>query len=129
MIINIKTKDIELTRAIEDYIDKKIQTLKRFIPDYESGIAKASVEVGRTTRHHQAGDIFRAEINLSVGGKLFRVESARDDLYTAIDEVRDDLEREIKRFKEKKDTVYIRGARSFKKMFNLSPLARFRKKK
>lgn len=129
MIKNIKTKDLVLTEAIEKYIDKKLETLKKFIPKYSSDSVKAAIEVGRTTRHHQAGDIFRAEINLSVGGKLFRVESERDDLCAAIDEARDDLEREIKKFKEKKETVFIRGARSFKKMFNLSPLARFRNKK
>ncbi len=64
-----------------------------------------------------------------IGGKLFRVESENDDLYASIDEVRDDLEEEIKKFKAKKDTIFIRGARSIKKMMRLSPLARFRDKK
>jgi putative sigma-54 modulation protein len=85
------------------------------------------VEIGRTTKHHQAGDIFRAEINLSINGKLFRVESEQESLYAAIDEVRDDLEREIKKFKEKRETIFIRGARSIKKKLKISPMARFRK--
>ena len=87
----------------------------------------AEVEVGRTTYHHKSGDIFRAEINLSINGKMFRAESERDDLFTAIDEVRDSLEQEIKKFKTKKETIFIRGARSIKKKFGLSSLARFKK--
>lgn len=125
----IKVKDLELTQAIEDYLEKKLATLKKFFSDFNEELVMVEIELGRTTRHHQTGAIFRAEINLSSNGKLFRVESERDDLYAAIDEVRDDLEREIKKFKEKKETVFVRGARSLKKAFRLSPAARFRKKK
>jgi len=46
---------------------------------------------------------------------------------TAIDETRDDLEQEIKKFKTKKGAIFIRGARSIKKKFGLSDLARFKK--
>ena len=125
----IKTKDLNLTDTIEDYLEKKLASLEKFLSDFNQESIIAEIEVGRTTRHHQTGDIFRAEINLSINGKLFRVESERDDLYAAIDEVRDDLEQEIRKFKTKKDTIYIRGARSLKKRFRLSPLARFRTKK
>jgi len=125
----IKTKDLNLTDTIEDYLEKKLASLEKFLSDFNQESIITEIEVGRTTRHHQTGDIFRAEINLSINGKLFRVESERDDLYAAIDEVRDDLEQEIRKFKTKKETIYIRGARSLKKQFRLSPLARFRTKK
>ena len=125
----VKTKDLELTEAVESYIDKKLESLGKFLKDANQELISADIEIGRTTRHHQSGDIFRAEINLMLDGKLFRAESEKDDLYAALDEVRDDLEEEIKKFKDKKDTVFIRGARSIKKMMRLSPLARFRTKK
>ncbi len=125
---NIKTKDLEITEAIDLYIEKKLESLAKFYSDANPESVSAEIEVGRTTRHHQSGDIFRAEINLMMGGKLFRAESEKDDLYAAIDEVRDDLEEEIKKFKDKKDAIFIRGARSIKKMMRLSPLARFRNK-
>ena len=124
----IKTKDLELSIAMEDYVDKKLGTLNKFIVDSNEDLVMAQVELARTTRHHQTGDIFRAEINLSIDGKLFRAEAEKDDIYAALDEVRDDLEREIKKFKEKRDTVFVRGARSFKKMVGITPLARFKKK-
>lgn len=128
MKINIKSRDLQITPAIEDYLYKKLETLRRFFGDMNQDLISGEAELCRTTRHHQSGVIFRAEVNLEINGKMFRVESEKDDLYAAIDEVRDDLEREIKKFKEKKDTVFIRGARSIKKAFRISPLARFRKK-
>ena len=127
MKIILKGRDFEITGSVEDYLRKKIKSLEKLFKNYDEALMKAEVEVGRTTRHHQTGDIFRAEINLSVGGKLFRAESERDDIFAAIDEVRDDLEREIKKFKTKKETISIRGARSIAKQFKISPLARFKK--
>lgn len=128
MKIILFSKNLEITSATDDYIRKKLASLEKFIKDANQEITVAEVEVGRTTRHHRSGDIFRAEINLSLNGKMFRVESEKEDLFSAIDEVRDDLEAEIKKFKNKKETIFIRGARSIKKRFRISPLARFRKK-
>ncbi len=127
MKIILKGKDFEITDSVEDYLRKTIKSLEKLFKNYDEELMKVEMEVGRTTRHHQTGDIFRAEINLSVGGKLFRAESERDDIFAAIDEVRDDLEREIKKFKTKNETISIRGARSFAKQFKISPLARFKK--
>lgn len=127
MQIILKGKDFKITESIENYLQKKIQSLEKFFENFNQELLIAEVEVGRTSRHHQTGDVFRAEINLSVGGQMFRAESAREDLFAAIDEARDDLEREIKKFKTKKETVFIRGARSLKKKFGLSSLARFKK--
>jgi putative sigma-54 modulation protein len=123
----IKSKNFEITSSVENYLQKKIDSLKKFFGDFNEELIKAEIEVGRSTRHHKTGDVFRAEINLSIGGQLFRAESERDDIFVAIDEVRDDLEREIQKFKTKKETVFIRGARSIAKQFKISPLARFKK--
>ncbi len=59
------------------------------------------VEIGRTTRHHQKGDIFRAEAQMRFPGKSIRAESERDDLKLAITEVKDELQRELKKYKGK----------------------------
>lgn len=113
---------------MEDYCQKKMVSLGKFLKRINPALIKAEIEIGRTTRHHKSGDVFRAEINLSVGGNLFRAEAVNDDLYAAVDEVRDELEQEIKKFKTRRETVFIRGARSIKKKFALSPHSRFREK-
>ncbi|KKS26389.1 MAG: hypothetical protein UV36_C0015G0009 [Parcubacteria group bacterium GW2011_GWC2_42_6] len=128
MNIIIKTKDIKLSPAVEGYIKKRVEGLKKFIKNFDGESIRTEVEVGKTSRRHQSGDIFRSEINLTVGGKFFRAESEQATVQAAVDETRDDLEQQIRKFKNKQDTIFIRGARSLKKRFGLSPLARFRKK-
>lgn len=127
MKIIFKSKNFSLTPSIESYVQKKIKTLEKFLKNFDEETIKFEVEVGRTTNHHRGGDVFRAEVNLSIGSQLIRAESEQDDLFAAIDETRDDLEQGIRKFKTKKDTIFIRGARSIKKKFSLSGLARFKK--
>ncbi len=63
------------------------------------------VEIGKTTSHHQKGDIFRAEAQMRFPGKSLRAESKRDDLKLAITEIKDELQRELKQYKEKAETA------------------------
>lgn len=71
-------------------------------------------ELGKTTQHHRSGDIYRAEINLQVGGHTFRAVAEKDDLYAAIDEVKDELGREVKANKKKRISIIRRGAQKLK---------------
>ncbi len=68
-------------------------------------------------------------MNLNIPGKFFRSETRGDNLFSLIDDAKEELEDEIRKFKTKKDTMFKRGARSIKKIYNVSPLARFRKNK
>ena len=127
MEIIFKSKNFSLTPSTQDYVEKKIESLKKFLKKFNQEIMKAEVELGRTTYHHKSGDVFRAEINLSIDGKLIRAEAERDDIFVAIDEVRDDLEQEIRKLKTKRNTIFIRGARSIAKKIRVSSMARFKK--
>ncbi len=99
MQIDIKGTNLDLTDAIKDYVNEKIGSLEKFY----DGILLARVDVGLTTKHHQKGNIFRAEVNLDVPQKyVLRAEAKKEDLYMAINEVKDELQRQLKKFKEKK---------------------------
>lgn len=113
MIINIKATNIELTTAIRDYVEKKVQTLSNFT-NTEGDRAECQVEVGKVTKHHQKGDLFRAEINIGVNGKQFYASAEESDLYASIDKVQEEIKAEIKRAKGKKESLFKRGARNFK---------------
>ena len=80
MKIKITTTNIELTSAIESYVQEKIRSVEKFALPHESEDPIAEVEIGKTTNHHQSGDVFRAEVNLRVRGKHFRATSEKDDL-------------------------------------------------
>ena len=100
MNIIIKSTNIELIPKIKDYIDKKIGGLEK----YFNKIIEARVEIGIITKHHQAGKIYRAEVNLKVPGGLIRVEkTVEKDIFKAIDKVRDHLARLLKRYKDKRN--------------------------
>lgn len=109
MNIKIRSTNFDLTKAIYDYVHKKISILEKFLPAGERIICE--VEIGRTTRHHKSGDIFRAEVNITQPGKKQIYAVAEEaDLYSAIDVVRDEAERAIISHKEKSSTLFRKGA-------------------
>ncbi len=115
MNLNIKTTNISLTPAISEYLDKKLSMLNKFV-DLERDNVLIQAEVGKTTHHHKSGDIFRAEVNLRINGKNYRAVSEKDDLYVAIDMVKDELAEEIKSGKERRISIVRKGALKLKNM-------------
>jgi putative sigma-54 modulation protein len=99
MQVQIKATKIELTDAIHDYVQKKCDMLEKYLGDVP--VINCHFEVGLAVGGQHSGEIFRAEINLDVPGKLLRVEKTEKDLYKAIDKVKDHMEQEIIRYKEK----------------------------
>ncbi|MDP3964004.1 MAG: ribosome-associated translation inhibitor RaiA [bacterium] len=128
MHLHIKATQIDLTDPLRTYLDEKIASLDRYIGTSD-GPVEAVVEVGRSTQHHRKADVMFAEVNLHLGGKLLRAKAFSQDVRAAIDEVREELYREILKTKGRRETLYKRGARSIKKFLKLSPLARFRRGK
>lgn len=109
MNLNIKTTNTSLTPAIKDYLEKKLMMLDKIV-DFDRDNVLVEAEIGKTTQHHQKGDVFRAEVNLSIGGHFFRAVSEMDDLYAAIDTVKDQLSQEVKSSKDKHKTEMRHGA-------------------
>jgi len=125
MRINIKATQFALTPAIETYIhDKLVRTVERLTKRAQSDSVMLSIEVAKTTRHHQKGEVWRAEAMLTVGGKTFRGEEFGQSLQEAIDLLEPSLAGEIKRFKEKTGTLEKRGARKVKRAISISKAAR-----
>lgn len=107
---------MELTSAIESYVDEKLASIEKFaIPHTEEELF-VEVEVGKTTNHHQQGDVFRAEANVRVRGKHFRAVSEKSDLYAAVDDVRSELVRELNSYKGKERNLARRGALMLKNL-------------
>jgi len=103
MKIDIKAINLELTPAIREYIETKIGSLDHFLKRFETdNEIKVFVEISRTSKHHKSGAIFCAEASFSIGKKLLRAEHLDWDIRVAIDEVKDRLQQEIKKYKEKK---------------------------
>jgi len=105
---------MELTRAISDYVNKRLSGIEKFVKSGEKVIAY--IEVGKTTNHHKQGDVFRAEFNIEIGGAKFYTVTEKEDLYIAIDDAKKEIVRQIASNKDRKQTLFKRGAKSVKKM-------------
>ena len=111
---NIKTTNFFLTPAITEYVNKRLSHLDKFISPEDSETVMCYVDIGKTTQHHKAGDVFKAEFTIHIGGKSLRAVAEKDDLYTAIDAVNDEMANEIKSVKDKKVSLMRRGGAKLK---------------
>ncbi len=96
----IKTTNLELTDAIRDYIEKKMEMTEKFLSG--ENVISCEFEIELTTKRHQKGEIFRAEVNLSLAHDKIWTDQTSDDLYKAIDLVKDQTIDLLKKNKEKR---------------------------
>jgi len=120
MNINLKGSGIELTPAIREYAEKKILSLEKYLNPKNDG-AVFHVDLGRTTKHHKHGEIFKAEINVIGGGLDLFAEAEAQDLYSAIDLVEKELAHELLHEKGRKIKLLRRGQRTIKNMIKGLP--------
>ena len=118
MQINFQAKNIEITPAIHDYVVKRVTNLGKLLTEIEatSGEVILLFSLSKTTHHHKSGEVFHADCSVNIKGKKFYSSVNSEELYQAIDEVKDNLFAEINHSKDKKQTLYKRGATSVKKM-------------
>lgn len=125
MNIIIKGTNLELHNDLKDYVDEKIGGLKKFMEDIDLGGNRviARVELAKTTQHHQQGDIYKAEVNLQFPKKMFRSVVESDDIYKAVDDVKDELKIMINEYKTEKIGKTRKGRKLIKDLKRISPLA------
>jgi len=118
MQINLLGKNMELTDAIRDYTLKRITNLEKLLSGIKEkgGEVIMNFEVGKSTNHHKSGEIFHADCLVKIDGKEFYGSADKEDLYAAIDAVKDSLFNEIHKNKSRKQTLLRRGAASVKRM-------------
>lgn len=116
MKINLKCTNMELTDVIQDYVNKRVTNLEKLISRDGQGEVMANFEVSKSTNHHKSGEIFHADCLIKIDGKEFYSSADKEDLYQAIDAVKDSLYQEINKNKDRRQTLFKRGASSVKKM-------------
>ncbi len=110
----ITKKTLDVTEALETYIDEKFSTLTKLVQSFDEGAEGGltlRVEVARATAHHKKGEhIFTASALLQLPGRDLRAEASADDARVAIDRARDILREEVEAYKAK----YLEHYRSAK---------------
>jgi ribosomal subunit interface protein len=115
MNYKLKVTGIESTEALESRAFKCAQRIEKFTKKDDTSV-KCEFEIGKTTKHHHKGDVFRAEIHLHTAGKNHYAEATNEDLYDSLEEVTDEIIREITEHNDKKRTMFKRGAQKVKDM-------------
>ena len=118
MKINLLSKNMELTEAIYEYVEKRVTNLEKLLGKIEENGGEVSVvfEVSQSSKRHKSGDIFHADCLVKIKGEEYYASADEADLYAAVDKIKDTLFREISKDKDRTQTLLHRGARSVKKM-------------
>ncbi len=114
--ISTKTTNVTITPALSTLIEQKFEPLGKLLDSRQE--AQCEIELEKIGEH-QSGKIFRAEVNLTSGGKLFRTEATEEQIEQAIDEARNELKRELQRANGKRHSLFMRGRQAIKKMLRL----------
>lgn len=113
MMFTIQTRGITATNAIREYAEEKFLSLDKFF----DGIIRADVIVGMSTHHHQKGEVFFAEVTLELPKRQsLHIEKTAEDIYKAIDQVKDLCKIDLEKMKEKlraRDAEVIREYKAY----------------
>ena len=94
MNIKITGKELKVTEAINDYVERKMERVAKYFDDAEADVM---LKVEK--------NIQIAEIKVSANGEMFRAVTEDKDLYASIDKDIDILEGQIRKAKTKKDKM------------------------
>ena len=119
--IQFKATNVTIDNAWQDLVGQKFQSLEKYIGAETD--TKCDVEFEKETgEHHNGGKLHRVEANLFLHGKLYRAEASEESFEKAIDAVRADLDRELAKAHEKRETLVKRGGRKLKDMLRFGKI-------
>ncbi len=106
MNYNIRGKNIEVTKPIREYVEKKISKLNKYFDTPPASDVHVNLSV--------YNDEQKIEVTIPMPNLLLRAEEQHADLYAAIDLVVDKLERQIRKHKTKVNRKFRqKGIRDF----------------
>lgn len=94
MDLIIHGRNVEVTDWIEEYVDKKVGRLERYLPS----VKEARVELTHNATR-SAQDRYTAQITIWTNGQILRAEESTGDIFASIDASADKMARQIRRYK------------------------------
>lgn len=126
MNLTFQGTNLELNEDIRTFVQRKLDDCFRAFGDMNLEPVQVDVLLERTTRRHplerETDQLYRAEANVSVPGRLIRVEGTASELTQAVVKMKRKLFREIRTWRERRIDDTRSGARSAKKTFLSGPL-------
>ena len=99
MEIKVLGKEIKVTEAIKDYVERKLDRVDKY---FENSSAEVTI---RAEKNEQI-----AEVLVTANGEKYRAEAEEKELYASIDKVIDILEGQIRKTKTKKEKMMREGS-------------------
>ena len=97
MKIKITGKELKITEAINDYVERKMERIDKYFKDAENAEAEVTLKTER--------ELQIAEIAVVVDGEKYRAATEDKDMYASIDKDIDILEGQIRKSKTKKEKM------------------------
>lgn len=91
---NIRGENIEVTPAIRDHVESKIEKIERYFNGDVSANANVNLKVYNAKQT-------KVEVTIPMKNLTLRAEERHDDMYAAVDLIVDKLERQIRKHKTK----------------------------
>jgi len=97
MEYKVYTKEVELTEALENYIEKRMSKPDHLLKKHPDIVSPSDVRITKER------GMYKVEITTHIKAlsKIIKVEERSNDLYEAIDKVTDSLERKIRELKNR----------------------------
>jgi ribosomal subunit interface protein len=109
--INFNFNDLKEAQALTDIAEQKMSSLVKYIHNGDGVIC--DFEFSKVAAQ-QNGQIYKVDVNLSLEGTLYRAEAVEESFEKAIDEVRAELDKEMRRAKDKQVTLDKQAGREAK---------------
>jgi putative sigma-54 modulation protein len=100
MKLLIHGKNIEVTDAIREYVQQKIE---KAASHYQSLTTEIDVHLS-VARNPRITPSQNAEVTIYVNGSVIRAEESSENLYASIDLVSDKIARQLRKYKERRQT-------------------------
>ena len=94
MVIKITGKELKITDAINDYVERKMERIEKYFDNAEAEV------IAKVEKNTQI-----AEIKVLANGETFRAVTEDKDLYASIDKDIDILEGQIRKSKTKREKM------------------------
>jgi len=101
MKLQIITKNVEVSEAIQEQVKKKVSKLSRYLPTIDEGKIEILKENAKLPQQR-----FTIQVTLNSKGILIKAQEKAEDIRTALDNVTAALTNRIKRYKGK---LYDKG--------------------
>ncbi len=100
MKLVIQGKNIEITGAIREYVNQKIE---KAVSRFENFTTEVDVHLS-VARNPRVGAKQSAEVTIYANGTVIRAEEGSENLYASIDLVADKIARQLRKYKEKRNS-------------------------